>query len=62
MPKGTYFHQNHDARLTDKKFRPEDEGIYEQEKQELQGSEQEKKADAMSEEEFITEQDNKTEG
>jgi hypothetical protein len=62
MPKGTYFHQNRDGQLTDKKFRPEDEGIYEQEKQELQSSEQEKKADAMSEDEIITEQDKKTEG
>ena len=62
MPKSTHFHQVHDATVTDKKFRPEDEGIYEQEKQELQTSEQEKKADAMSEAEFITEQDKKTEG
>jgi hypothetical protein len=62
MPKSTHFHQNRDAQITDKKFRPEDEGIYEQEKQEFQGSEQEKKADSMSEEEFITEQDKQTEG
>ena len=62
MPKGTHFHQNHDAIQTDKKFRPEDEGIYQQEKQEFQNSEQDKKADAMSEDEFITEQDKKTEG
>lgn len=62
MPKSTHFHQVHDATVTDKKFRPEDEGIYEQEKQELQTSEQEKKAEAMSEDEFITEQDKKTEG
>ena len=62
MPKGTHFHQNHDATQTDKKFRPEDEGIYQQEKQEFQNSEQDKKADAMSEDEFITEQDKKTEG
>lgn len=62
MPKSTHFHQVRDATITDKKFRPEDEGIYEQEKQELQTSEQEKKAEAMSEDEFITEQDKKTEG
>ena len=62
MPKGTHFHANQDGRLTDKKFRPEDEGIYENEKQEFQGSEQDKKADAMSEGQFITEQDKKTEG
>jgi hypothetical protein len=61
MPKGTHFHQNHDAQNTDRKFRPEDEGIYQQEKHEFQGSEQEKKADAMSEDEFITEQDKQTE-
>ena len=62
MPKSTHFHQVRDAMTTDKKFRPEDEGIYQQEKHELTGSEKEKKADAMSEEEFITEQDKKTEG
>ena len=62
MPKGTHFHANRDGRMTDKKFRPEDEGIYEHEKRDFQNSEQEKKADAMSEDEFITEQDKKTEG
>jgi hypothetical protein len=62
MPKGTDFHKNHDGIQTDKKFRPEDEGIYQQEKREFQNSEQDKKADAMSEDEFITEQDKKTEG
>ena len=62
MPKGTHFHQNHDGTQTDKKFRPEDERIYARDKMELEGSEQEKKADAMSENEFITEQDKKTEG
>lgn len=62
MPKSTHFHANQDGRLTDKKFRPDDEGIYEDEKQELQGSEQEKKADAMTQDEFITEQDRKAEG
>ncbi len=62
MPKSTHFHQNHDAQTTDKKFRPDDEGIYQQEKQEFQESEQEKKAESMSEEEFITEQDKQTEG
>jgi hypothetical protein len=61
MPKGTHYHLNKDAVQTDKKFRPEDEKIYQREKQEFQGSEQEKKADAMSEEKFITEQDRKTE-
>ena len=62
MPKSTHFHQTKDAVITDKKFRPEDEGIYQEEKHELTGSEQEKKADPMSEEEFISEQDKKTEG
>lgn len=62
MPKGTHFHQNKDGMTTDKKFRPEDDGIYEQEKHEFQGSEESKKADAMSEDQFITEQDKKTEG
>jgi hypothetical protein len=47
---------------TDKKFRPEDEGILQEEKHELQGSEKDKKSDPRSEEEFITEQDEKNEG
>jgi hypothetical protein len=62
MPKATHFHVVNDTTNTDKKFRPEDERIYQQDKQELQGSEAEKKADPMSEEEFINEQDEKTEG
>ncbi len=62
MPKSTHFHSVHDAQITDKKFRPEDEGIYQEEKHELQESEKNKKAEALSEEEFITEQDKKTEG
>lgn len=61
MPKSTHFHQVRDTMATDKKFRPEDEGIYQQEKHELTGSEQDKKADAVSEKEFITEQDKKAE-
>lgn len=62
MPKASHFHQNHDGTQTDKKFRPEDEGIYNRDKQKFQGSEEEKKSDARSEEEFITEQDKNTEG
>lgn len=62
MPKGTHFHQNRDATQTDKKFRPEDEHLYAQERQEFEESEREKKADPMSEEQFITEQDKNTEG
>lgn len=61
MPKSTHFHVTRDTVNTDKKFRPEDERIYEDEKQEFQGSEQEKKTEAVSEEELITEQDKKTE-
>lgn len=61
MPKGTAFHRVHDATVTDKKLRPEDEGIYQKDKQELSSSEQSKKADARSEEEFITEQDKENE-
>ena len=62
MPKSTHFHQVRDTMGTDKKFRPDDEGIIEQEKQEFQGSEKEKKAKATTEEDFIAEQDKKTEG
>jgi len=62
MPKSTHFHTVRDTVTTDKKFRPDDEGIIEQEKQEFQGSEKDKKSDAMSEQEFITEQDKKSEG
>ena len=62
MPKGTHYHQNKDAIQTDKKFRPEDEHLYARDKSKFEGSENEKKADAMSEEQFITEQDKKTEG
>ena len=57
MPKGTGFHRVHDAAVTDKKLRPHDEGIYEQDKQEFQGSEQSRKSDARSEEKFIADQD-----
>lgn len=62
MPKGSHFHPNHDGRMTDKKFRPEDEGIYRQEKQEFQQSEKDKKADAIPREELISEQDKNSEG
>ena len=62
MPKSTHFHQVRDTMGTDKKFRPDDDGIIEQEKQEFQGSEKEKKAKAISEEDFIAEQDKQTEG
>ena len=62
MPKSTHFHQVRDTMSTDKKFRPDDEGIIEQEKQEFQGSEKDKKAEAISEEDFIAEQDKQSEG
>jgi len=61
MPKSTHFHVVRDTVSTDKKFRPEDEKIYEQEKQEFQSSQKEKAAKAVSEEDFVKEQDNKTE-
>ena len=57
MPKSTHFHQVRDTQNTDKKTRPDDEGIYEQEKQEFQGSEQSKKSEPVTEEEFLSEQD-----
>jgi len=44
MPKSTHQHQE-DAANTDKKFRPDDEHLYEREKQEFQESEKEKKAE-----------------
>ncbi|HEX2722770.1 MAG TPA: hypothetical protein VHM24_07625 [Gemmatimonadaceae bacterium] len=62
MPKATHFHTTHDTIMTDKKFRPEDEGVYTEDKREFQGSEQGKKSEPRSEEEFITEQDKNTEG
>ncbi len=61
MPKATHFHVVNDTQNTDKKFRPDDEGLYQQEKHELQASEQEKKAEPISEDEFIAEQDKQTE-
>ncbi len=62
MPKGTHFHTTRDTIGTDKKFRPDDEGITTREKQEFQSSEKEKHSASRTEEEFITEQDEKTEG
>ena len=62
MPKATHFHTAHDTLQTDKKFRPDDEGITTREKQEFQGSEKEKHSESRTEEEFITEQDKNTEG
>ena len=47
MPKSTHQHQK-DAINTDKKYRPNDEGIYAQDKQEFQESEQEKRSDEDS--------------
>ena len=41
-PQSTHFHQNI-ATQTDKKFRPEDEGVYQEEKQDLQSSETKKR-------------------
>jgi hypothetical protein len=42
MPKSTHEHQK-EATNTDRKFRPEDEHLYEREKQEFQESEKEKR-------------------
>jgi hypothetical protein len=47
MPKSTHQHQK-DAINTDKKYRPNDEGIYAHDKQEFQESEQEKRSDEDS--------------
>ena len=44
MPKSTHEHQK-EATATDRKFRPEDEKIYDREKQEFQESEHEKRAE-----------------
>ena len=44
MPKTTHQHQK-DAMNTDKKFRPDDEHLYTQEKQEFQESEKAEKAE-----------------
>lgn len=60
MPKSSHFHTQ-DVSTTDRKNRPEDEGIIQQEKQEFQNSEKAKKSDALSEQEFITRQDEKSE-
>ena len=61
MPKSTHHHQAHDAMSTDNKFRPEDAGILKQDKQHFQESETNKKASSKSEEEFIADQDERTE-
>lgn len=61
MPKPTH-HTGHDTAQTDHKFHPDDEGITTREKQAFQGSEKEKHSASRTEEEFITEQDKKTEG
>ena len=53
MPKSTHFHKVNDTRNTDTKFRPEDEGIYEEEKQEFQGSEKDKKAEQRPDDESL---------
>jgi len=56
MPKSTNFYVTHDAVTTDKKYRPEDEAIYTQDKQELRASDQEKKTEPRTEEEFVNEE------
>ncbi len=57
MPKGSHFHVNHDGMNTDKKFRPEDEGIYQEEKHEFQSSETAKKEEAEAVESSTPDQD-----
>ncbi len=57
MPKSTHFHTTRDVASTDKKFRPDDEGLIAMEKQEFKQSETEKKAKSRTEEEFVSEQD-----
>ncbi len=49
MPKSTHDHQN-EAMTTDRKFRPDDEGIIAQEKQEFQESEKTKKTNESDQE------------
>ena len=61
MPKATHFHTTHDALGTDKKLKTEDEALYAKDKREFQESEQDKKAEPVSEEEFVREQDKKSE-
>ncbi len=61
MPKGTHFHQAHDAMSTDKKFRPEDNSILREDKQHFQGSEEAKKSTPRTEEEFVADQDKHSE-
>lgn len=61
MPKA-HFLRTKDVVSTDRKFRPDDEGLIAKEKQEFQQSEQDKKAKPRSEEEFISEQDKHNEG
>ena len=60
MPKSTHQHQK-DAINTDKKYRPNDEGIYAQDKQEFQESEQEKRSDEDSPEKKAKRDSDRTE-
>jgi hypothetical protein len=60
MPKSTHQHQK-DAINTDKKYRPDDEGIYARDKQEFQESEQEKRLDEDSPEKKAKRDDDRTE-
>lgn len=60
MPKSTHQHQAKDAMSTDKKFRPEDERILAQDKQEFQQSEKTKMHEPQSEKDFVASQDEKS--
>ena len=60
MPKGTHYHQAHDAMSTDNKANP-DERLRAHDKQEFQQSEKNKKQEPMSEKEFVDDQDKRNE-
>ena len=61
MPKANHIHTTRDVVSTDRKFRPDDEGLIAKEKQEFQQSEQDKQVESRTEEQFITEQDKNNE-
>ena len=60
MPKGTHHYRAHDAMSTDNKSNP-DERILAKDKQHFQASEQDKKAEAQTEKEFVADQDKQNE-
>lgn len=60
MPKSTHQHQK-DSINTDKKFRPDDEATYTQDKQDFQASEKAKKGNEEGAESSISEKKNQEE-